>query len=323
MAKFETAAASGNVGVVDYVSQVSVAALKNASVLGRLVARDIENEFFAGRGATVNVRKVTSFTAKNLAKDAEVSNSKLEEKLIPVVIDTHAYVSTLTNTWDETLNIESISKQITIPQAEGVAVGDENSIEARIAAELNKVIAADGTTAKDAEGKLLPKPIEHKQGDSFRDTLVKLDLHMTEKKVPLDGRRLVVSPKFRAEILSDDLFVKADSYGQASLVQNGAERLTEMFMGTFLGFHVFLSTLVDGMVAFTREAFTLAVRVPAPMEGAQSASTIDRDSGYGMRLTKAAVPSKLSTQVSSDVLCGAAIVDADRCIGVKLSPKTR
>ncbi|MGW5396730.1 hypothetical protein [Streptomyces sp. NPDC003952] len=320
MAKFETAASSGSIGVVDYISQVSVVALKNASVLGRLVARDIDKDFTPGVGATVNVRKVTSFGAKNLAKDADVSNSKLDEKLVPVVIDTHAYVSTLTNTWDETLNIESIAKQITVPQAEAVAVGDENSIEARIAAELKKVISADGT-AKDAEGKNLPKAIEHKQGDSFRDTLIKMDLHMNEKKVPLDGRRLVVSPKFRAEILADDLFVKADSYGKANLVQDGAERLTEMFMGSFLGFNVFLSTMVDGMVGFTREAFTLAVRVPVPIEGAQSASTVDPDSGFGMRLTKAAVPSKLSTQVSSDVLCGAAIMDADRCIGVKLVAK--
>ncbi|GAA3056381.1 hypothetical protein GCM10017562_21430 [Streptomyces roseofulvus] len=322
MAKFETSASGGNVGVIDMISQVSVSVLKNRSVLGRLVYRDIEQRFTAGVGATVNVRKPTVFGAKNLAKDSAVDNSKLDEKLIPVVIDTHSYVSTLTNTWDTTLNIESIAQQITAPQAEAVAVGDENSVESRIAAELNKAIAAKGNDLKDAEGKFLSKAIEHKEGDSLRDTLVKLDLHMTEKKVPLEGRNLVVSPKFRAEILSDDLFVRADSYGKASLIQDGADKLEENYMGSFLGFRVFVSTMIEGMVAFTGEAFTLVLRVPRPMDGAQSGASVDHDSKYGVRVTRAAVPERLSVQVSTDVLCGAAILDADRCIGVQLTPKT-
>ncbi|WP_167152461.1 P22 phage major capsid protein family protein [Streptomyces sp. MBT27] len=318
MSKFEVSTLGGSVGVIDHIAEVSVVTLKNTSVLGRLVFREVENDFQAGVGATVNVRKPSIFTSKNLAKDADVSNSKLDEKLIPVTLDTHAYVSTLTNTWDETVNLENVARQITLPQAEAVAVGDTDSIEARIAAELKKVISAKGTDVKDAEGKNVPKAIEHKKGESFRDTLVKLDAHMNSKKVPLVGRRLVVSPEFRSEILMDDLFVKADSYGNPNLIQGGGDNVDANHMGNFLGFDVYLSTMVDGMTAFTREAFALALRVPVPMEGAVSSSVIDRDSGFGMRLTKAAAPSKLATQVSTDVLVGAAILDADRCIGVKL-----
>ncbi|MGW2230536.1 hypothetical protein [Streptomyces formicae] len=323
MAKYEVSSGSGQVGVIDQIAKASVANLKNASVLGRLVYRDIEADFVPGVGATMNVRKPTKFTSKNLAKDAKVENSKLDEKLIPVVLDTHAYVSTVTNTWDERLNIADIAAQITLPQSDAVAVGDENSIESRMAAEFAKVIAAKGTDVKDAEGKNVPKAIDHKKGDSFRDTLIAIDLHMTEKKVPLDGRRIVVSPKFRAEILADDLFVKADSYGTASLIQGGGERLAEMYMGKFLGFEVYVSTMVDGMVAFTREAFAQAIAVPAAIPGTESASVTSRDSGYGVRIVKAALPEMLGTQVSTDVLCGAAILDADLCIGVKLTETTR
>ncbi|MFB7741377.1 hypothetical protein ACWCWQ_34745 [Streptomyces sp. NPDC001571] len=327
MSKFEVTASSGAAGVIDTIASASVVALKNASVLGRLVNRDIEGSFQHGTGATVNVRKPTKFGAMNLDKDADVTNSKLNEKLLPVVLDTHAYVSTLTNTWDNSVIVSDQNLQITLPQAAAVAVGDENSIEARIAAELKRVIASDGkgtdSKGKDAEEKALAKAIEHKEGDKFRDTLVKVDAHMNKNKVPLEGRRLVVSPEFRAEILMDDLFVKADSYGSASLVQRGGETLNEMHMGNLLGFSVFLSPMIDGAVAFTRDAFTLALRVPAPMDGAVSGAVIDRDSGYGMRLTKAAVPNKLSTQVSTDVLVGATILDADRCVGVKLTPKSR
>ncbi|MFE0103818.1 hypothetical protein [Streptomyces sp. NPDC059009] len=317
------------IGVVNQIAETSLENLKAESVLGRLVYRDLESDFTPGVGATMNVRKPTKFAVKNLAKDGEVKNEALDEKLLPVVIDTHAYASTLTNTWNETLDIADVVVQITGPLSAAVAVDDTvdeddpsaRSIEARIADEFKKVIDSDGATAKDAEGKVIPKAIEHKSKSSFRDTLVKVDAQMNANKVPLEGRRLVVSPDFRAEILSDDLFVKADSYGSPQVIQRGGaiDAVTANHMGNFLGFDVYLSTMLDGAVAFTREAFALAVAVPVPMEGAVSTAVSDKESGYGMRLTKAAVPSRLSTQVSTDVLCGAAILDADRCVGIKIA----
>ncbi|MGI5341433.1 P22 phage major capsid protein family protein [Streptomyces sp. CA-181903] len=307
------------IAVTDKIAAVALAGLRAEIILPVLVYRDVERDFVAGVGHTVNVRKPSKFTASNKARGVDLVPENLDEKVVPVKIDTHATHGVNVDTQDSTLNIESYMAQVTIPQAQAIA----DSVEERVARELNTVINADGKTTLDAEGKVIPAAVEHKAKTSFRDTLVKVDEIMNGRDIPLEGRYLVVNPKLRAELLMTDLFVKASESGDPNVVRSARRsdadaRVVQNFMGKFLGFSVFLSNKIEGAVAFTREAFALAVSAPNPSSAAGSSARWS-EKGYAMRLATDWSGKSLAELHTADTLAGACILDGQRAVGIKLT----
>ncbi|CAM5534890.1 hypothetical protein GCM10010329_28840 [Streptomyces spiroverticillatus] len=300
----------GKIAVSDVIASAALEALNQKIVIGNLVSRDAETDYVPGVGSTVNVRIPTKLTAHDVARGGDMPSDSLDEKVIPVTLDVHAVSQVHSNAHDVTLDIKNYAKQVVGPQVDAVA----GRIEKRIAAELDKVVKADGTTAKDAQGQLIAKPVEHKPADAFSKALIAAGEVLDGNDVPLEKRILVVNPKFRAAILSDPLLVADHNAGTPELITDGASRLATNYMGKRYGFDVYLSTAITGAVAFTAGAFTLANVAPrSNVGGAQGRQVKD---GYALRHATGFDPKKAADFSHLDAFCGAAVMDAKRCIGI-------
>ncbi|MBC2876346.1 MULTISPECIES: hypothetical protein [Streptomyces] len=94
------------IAVTDKIAAVALAGLRAEIILPALVYRDVERDFVAGVGHIVNVRKPSKFTASNRARGVDLVPENLDEKVVPVKIDTHATHGVNVDTQDSTLNIE-------------------------------------------------------------------------------------------------------------------------------------------------------------------------------------------------------------------------
>ncbi|SHM99669.1 P22 phage major capsid protein family protein [Streptomyces yunnanensis] len=302
----------GGIAVSNIIAKTSLEVLKRKIVLGNLVTRDAETDFVPGVGSTVNVRVPTKLKAHDVDRGGDMPQDSLDEKVIPVTLDVHGVSQVATNSWDVTLDIKDYVKQVVGPQTEAVA----QRIEDRIATEFNTVINSDGT-GKDGQGQTLAKALEFDTSKPFHQILIEADQVLGEADVPLENRVLVVNPAFRAWILSDPMMVEDRSTGDPSLIQNGGSRLATNYMGKRFGYDVFLSTAVQGACAFVKEAFTLANVAPGSHAGVGADGRQSQD-GYAIRWAKAWDPKKAADVSHLDAFCGAVIMDAKRCIGIKV-----
>ncbi|MFJ9522537.1 P22 phage major capsid protein family protein [Kitasatospora sp. NPDC101801] len=286
-------------------------ALTKRLVLPNLVTRQGVAEFQPARGKSVLVRVPTALKAKRLPQGGTVEDSPLVETEIPVTLDTHSYSSVKADSWDLTVNLESYAQQVVAPQVDAVA----EDIETRIAAELNRFVASDGKTDRDGQGQLIPAAIECTM-TSFHSALVKADRALNENNVPLSGRVLVINPAFREVIMNDPAYIKAADFGSSTLIQQGAAEKDRQYMGTILGFSVYLSNFVTGAVAFVKEAFCLAIGAPEALSSAGYSGSLSKN-GYGLRHTKGTDMNTLSERSVVDAFSGATIFDARRAIGIR------
>ncbi|GAB2704164.1 P22 phage major capsid protein family protein [Kitasatospora kifunensis] len=289
----------------------SLEVLSKRLVLPNLVTRQGVADFQPARGKTVMVRIPTALKAKRLPQGGTVEDSPLVETEIPVTLDTHSYSSVKADSWDLTVNLESYAQQVVAPQVNAVA----EDVELRISTELNRFVASDGKTDRDGQGQIIPAAIECSMS-SFHAALVKADRALNDNSVPLSGRALVVNPAFREVIMNDPTYIKAADFGSAALIQQGAAEKDKMYMGTILGFAVYLSNFVTGAVAFVKEAFCLATGAPQAFASAGYSGSLSKD-GYGLRHTQGVDMSTLSERSVVDSFSGAVIFDARRAIGIR------
>lgn len=245
----------------DQVAKVAVAMAVEDSFLGALINRNFENDLLGGggKGRTVNVKVPTALIARSRGLDATsaIVLDQLTETTVPVTLGEHLYSAVGLTEGEMNLDLTDFSAQVLAPQVAAVVDRIENEVAEALAA-----ITLDTSIAWDAAN-----PVK---------TFTEIRKVLRQRGVPATGLNVVVGTNVFAALLDANAITDASQSGST-------EALREGNVGKLRGFTIAESTRVadDEIVAFHRDAFTLAVRapmVPAGQFGATVASN-----GYNLR----------------------------------------
>lgn len=246
----------------DQVARVAVAMAVEDSYLGALINRNFENDLLGGggKGRTVNVRVPAALIARSRDIDATsaIVLDSIAETTVPITLGEHLYSAVGMTEGDINLDLENFSAQVLAPQVAAVV----DAVEEEVAAAL-RAITLDTSVAWDANA-----PVK---------TFTEIRRLMRVRGVPATGLNVVVGTNVYAALLDANAITDAAASGST-------EALREGNVGKLRGFTVVESTRVDDdeIVAFHRDAFTLAVRAPRTSEGAAFGQTIS-SGGYSLR----------------------------------------
>lgn len=261
----------------DIIAKEALMQLRNNSVMAGLVHRDYSNEFVAGVGDTITVRKPASFEAKEFSSAIQVQDAT--ETGVTVKMDKLLDVSFAVSSKQMSLDIKDFSEQLLVP--------------------------AMNAFAEKIDGYLLG--LASSVTNSVTPTAIKADIiaarkYLVDGKAPLTNRNLVVGSAEEAAILGASEFSAYDKTGSTDALRNAS-------LGRIYGMDTFCDqncTDIAGL-AFHKNAFALVTRPLAVAQGAKS-SIVNYD-GFGLRVTYGYDISSKQDIVSIDMLCGVAVLD--------------
>ncbi|WGH20720.1 major capsid protein [Arthrobacter phage JohnDoe] len=247
----------------EQVAKVAVAMATQDSYLGALVNRNFENDLLGGggKGRTVNVRVPSALIARSRGIDDVTTNivlDQLTETTVPVTLGEHLYNAVGLSEGDLTLNLEDFSKQVLAPQVDAVV----DAVEEEVADAL-RGITLDTSIAWDEAN-----PVK---------TFTAIRKHLRDNGVPQTGLNVVVGTNVYAALLDAKAITDASESGSTAALRDGN-------VGSLRGFTIVESTRVDEdeIMAFHRDAFTLAVRAPIVPAGASFGQSVS-NGGYSLR----------------------------------------
>lgn len=273
----------------DIIAREALMVLRNNAVMANLVHRDYSDEFVAGVGSKISIRKPAAFVANEFTGEINVQDAT-EEK-VDITIDKHLDVSFAVTSEQMTLDIEDFSKQLLVPAMQAFADKIDKYLIGLEADITNRVAHADGAFA----------PAD----------IVAARKYLTDGAAPLTERRFVIGSQADADLISSELFISAEKVGD-----NGTA-LREASLGRKFGFDIYTDQNIektDGgyvpSLAFHKNAFALVTRPLALPNGAAQAAIVNYD-GFGLRVVyDYDVKSKKDT-ISIDMLCGVKTLDKD------------
>ncbi len=194
------------------VAKEALIALENSMVMGNLVHRAYSSEFQPGVGATVVIRKPTTFTAT--AFTSTVGYSTITESSVAVIMDKHWDVSFQVTSQELSLDIANFSEQLIQPAMRAIAQAVDSDLCTRSATAIAAHYPVTATPAV--------------------SDISNLEAVMDTMKVPQQDRRLVFAPITKAAYMSLDSFLNADKRGDGGSALRSAE------LGQVLGFRCYM-----------------------------------------------------------------------------------
>lgn len=247
----------------EQVAKVAVAMATQDSFLGALVNRNFENDLLGGggKGRTVNVRVPSALIARSRGIDDVTTNivlDSLTETTVPVTLGEHIYNAVGLSEGDLSLNLEDFSKQVLSVQVDAVV----DAVEEEVATAL-RGITLDTSIAWDEAN-----PVK---------TFTEIRKALRKRGVPQTGLNVVVGTNVYAALLDAKAITDVSESGSTAALRDGN-------VGQIRGFQIVESTRVDDdeIMAFHRDAFTLAVRAPIVPAGASFGQTVS-NGGYSLR----------------------------------------
>lgn len=269
----------------DIIAREALMVLRNNAVMANLVHRDYSDEFIAGVGDTITIRKPATFSAKEFNGEIEVQDAK--ENGVTVVMDKHLDVSFAVTSKELTMDIENFSKQFLVPAMQAF----QDKIDSYLLG-LQSDIKGNRVSAS---------------GD-IRNDVVDARTKLTAAAAPLADRRFVYGSDTEADLLKTDLFVSAEKVGDEGTA------LREASLGRKFGMDFYVDQNADALpinaMAFHKNAFALVTRPLALPEGAAKAEIVNYD-GFGLRVVFGYDMNKKKDTISIDMLCGVKTLDAD------------
>lgn len=265
----------------DIIAREALMVLRNNAVMANLVHRDYSDEFVAGVGDTITIRKPATFEAKEYNGSINVQDAT--EGSVAVKMDKHLDVSFAVTAKQLTMDIEDFSKQLLVPAMQAF----QDKIDAYLLglnAEITNKVTATG---------------------SIKDDLVDARKFLTANAAPLTDRRFVYGTDAEADLLKTDLFVSAEKVGDEGTA------LREASLGRKFGMDFYVDQNADGIVegmAFHKNAFALVTRPLALPNGAANAAIVNYD-GFGLRVVYGYDMNTKTDTISIDMLCGVKTLD--------------
>lgn len=261
----------------EIIAREALMVLRNNAVMANLVHRDYSDEFVAGVGDTITIRKPASFEAKEFDGEIEVQNAT--ESGVDVKMDKHLDVSFAVTSAQMAMDIEDFSAQLLVPAMQAFL----NKIDGYILG-----LETDVTNRVPATGVI-------------QNDIVDARKYLTKNGAPLTERSFVYNSDTEADLLKTDLFVSAEKVGDEGTA------LREASLGRKFGMNFFVDQnadegAVDG-IAFHKNAFALVTRPLALPNGAAKSAIVNYD-GFGLRVVYDYDITTKTDTISIDMLCG-------------------
>lgn len=273
------------------LANMAIGGFVDTGVLHRTIWKDPKFAGMAGKGDTVNVRRIGKDTAANFGGTATAST--LTQGVTAVTLAHQPYMKRSVGSAEKVLKVEDYYAEVIAPDVSSIG----EYLEATVAA------ALAGTTATAVTGA------------SARAALIAARETLTAKKVPLADRFLACSPSFVSAILGED-WVTADKIGdEGSALRNAV-------VGRAFGFTLVESTHIADVdfdtggvdptaYAYHRTGLAFAARTLAAPEGGAKGGSVAAD-GLSARIVEDWDNSALSDVVTVDTLFGLArVLDQD------------
>jgi hypothetical protein len=270
----------------DIIAREALMVLRNNAVMANLVHRDYSEEFSAGIGDTITVRKPATFVANEYNGSIEVQDAK--ESSVPVVMDKHLDVSFAVTAKQMTLDIADFSKQFLVPAMQAFADKVDKYLIALEAEATSRHAHATGAIA----------PADMIEARKF----------LTQNAAPMADRRFVVGATAEADLLSNELFVSAEKVGDAGTALREASLGRKFGMDIYVDQNIAKNGDYTPSIAFHKNAMALVTRPLALPNGAAKAAIVNYD-GFGLRVVYGYDMNTKTDTISIDMLCGVAVLD--------------
>ena len=277
----------------DIIAREALMVLRNNAVMANLVHRDYSDEFVAGVGDTITVRKPAKFTANEYTNSITVQDAT--EGSVAVKLDKHLDVSFAVTAKQMTLDIKDFSEQLLVPAMQAFADKVDGYLLGLASDVTNEVSYISGTS-------------------NIRNTLVDARKYLTAAAAPMTERRFVYNSDIEADLLKTDMFLTADKVGDEGTA------LREASLGRKFGldFYVDQNVSTDNLV-FHKNAFALVTRPLALPLGNKNSAIVNYD-GFGLRVVYGYDMDKKTDTISIDMLCGVKTLDKDLAAVIDSNP---
>lgn len=268
----------------DIIAREALMVLRNNAVMANLVHRDYSDEFVAGVGDTITIRKPATFEAKEYEGSIVVQDAN--EGNVTVIMDKLLDVSFAVTSKELTMDIASFSEQLLVPAMQAF----QDKIDSYLLG-----LQSDITNRVPASGVI-------------QNDIVDARKYLTANAAPLTERRFVYGSDTEADLLKTELFVSAEKVGDEGTA------LREASLGRKFGMDFYVDQNADELaidaMAFHKNAFALVTRPLALPQGAAKAAIVNYD-GFGLRVVYGYDMDKKTDTISIDMLCGVKTLDAD------------
>lgn len=283
----------------EQAARSTLAALRWLTTLPRTVRQDFSQEFVAGRGQTINVRKpitageARTYTKEQRAARAAIVFDDLDEQWVPVVMDDQIYKAIRLPDDFATFTLESLEKQVLIPSAEAVV----NQLAAPLISEMEAIESDAGLEI--AAG-----------GANALRVVTRARRILNSREVPFADRFFAVGSGVAESLINLDELTKVNESGSDGALREGT-------IGRLRGFTVIEDPALadDFGVAYHRDAFAHVTRPSRQPEGAAKSATVAQD-GFALRWIQHYNPLQLEDQSVVDTFVGAATLDATRAVSI-------
>lgn len=268
------------------VAATMLGLLERETVVSRLMWLNPGGDFRGAKNDTISIR-VPAYAVsrtRDLRSGAPRLASSLTETKVDVSLTTDVYMRVPITDEELTLDIENFDAQITQPVASAIVRGVEDAALSRLS-----VSTYQHTVDIDD----FARPF---------DAVVRARRHLNDARVPQEGRVLVVGSEVEEELLTDDLFVRADQSGSTNALRDAE-------IGRVAGMPVFTAPGLEPgeAYAFHRTAFTLVTRAPMVPRGAPWGTTMTFG-GFSIRVVQAIDPEEVVDNFHADLWLGTGII---------------
>lgn len=269
----------------DIIAREALMLLRNNAVMSKLVHRDYSNEFVAGAGDTITIRKPAKFVANEFNGSINVQDAT--EESTTVTMDKLLDVSFAVTSKEMTMDIADFSKQFLAPAMQAFNDKIDSYLLALAKNDVTNKVTATGDVQND---------------------IVDARAFLTKAAAPLTGRKFVYNSDTEASLLKTDLFVSAEKVGDEGTA------LREASLGRKFGLDFYVDQNADtagvDAVAFHENAFALVTRPLALPNGAAKSAIVNYD-GFGLRVVYDYDINKKTDTISIDMLCGVKTLDKE------------
>ena len=272
------------------IAKEALMVLRNNAVMANLVHRDFSDEFVAGVGDTITVKKPASFEAKEFNGSIQVQDAT--ESGVTVKMDKLLDVSFAVTSKEMTLDIADFSEQLLVPAMQAFADKIDKYIIG-LESDITNRVTMDGTS-----------PIQ--------DIMIDARKYLTDAAAPLTDRRFVYGSQVESDLLKTNLFISAEKVGDEGTA------LREASLGRKFGLDCYVDQNIEEVteggssytpsIVFHKNAFAFVTRPLALPNGAADAAIVNYD-GFGLRVVYGYNQNTKTDTISIDMLCGVKTLD--------------
>lgn len=272
--------------------------------LSALVSRNFANDLMGGGkgGAPISIKQPTTLIARERGIDDKTSAITLDEiaeNSTTLNLDrTHLYSAVSLSEADLTLNLKDFTSQVLRPQAESIVA----DLEEKVAAALLGVPETELVDQPSPDGGTTPATYHAYDPANPTAYFTQIRKALRKNGVPVSGLNMVVGAEVYANLLDAKALEDASQSGSTAALREGG-------VGRVRGFNVVENTRVPDteILAFHRDAVTLATRAPVTPSGASFGATV-AEKGFSLRYIRDYLPDNTVERSMVSTFAGVAIL---------------